>query len=98
MSLLIASTRTLMLTYGIAEDVPNGLTEQFAEAYGLTSRERDIIQIVASSGNLRASADELGISYETLRTHMKHVYEKTNFRTVNDVIQAVRTGDLSNLI
>ena len=26
------------------------------------------------------------------------VFEKTNFRTVNDVIQAVRTGDLSNLI
>ena len=66
--------------------------------YGLTARERHIVQEVASSGNLRASAEALEISYETLRSHMKNVYEKTNFRTLSDVIQAVRTGDLSNLL
>tara|TARA_B100000953_G_scaffold2146_2_gene1859 strand:+ start:918 stop:1994 length:1077 start_codon:yes stop_codon:yes gene_type:complete len=95
---MMAGGRCLLLTFVTTPDVPDELTEQFAAAYGLTARERHIVQEVASSGNLRASAEALEISYETLRSHMKNVYEKTNFRTLSDVIQAVRTGDLSNLL
>ena len=98
MSLLLAGKRQLLLSFGTSRDVPEDLSAQFAEAYGLTGRERDIVHQVTLSGNLRASADKIGISYETARNHLKHVYEKTNFRSLNDVVIAVRTGDLSNLL
>ncbi len=46
-------------------------------AAGLTRREREIMSCVARGLNTAATAEKLGISPWTVRTHLRNIYEKT---------------------
>ncbi len=89
--------RGLLFSFFVGPDLPDATVSEFAGAYGLTARERDMLAVVIATGNLRCSAERAGVSYETVRSHMKSIYEKTSFRTLTGVIQAARSIDLSNV-
>ncbi len=55
--------------------------------YGLTARELDIAVLLSRGQDLRHVADTLGISYNTARCHMRHIYEKTNVHHQGDLIR-----------
>lgn len=44
--------------------------------YELSSREKDILRMMVEGENYKAIADKAYISYETVRTHVKHIYKK----------------------
>lgn len=44
--------------------------------YQLSSREKDILRMMVEGENYKAIADKAFISYETVRTHVKHIYKK----------------------
>lgn len=44
--------------------------------YQLSSREKDILRMMVEGENYKAIADKAYISYETVRTHVKHIYKK----------------------
>ena len=44
--------------------------------YLLSSREKDILRMMVEGENYKAIADKAYISYETVRTHVKHIYKK----------------------
>jgi DNA-binding NarL/FixJ family response regulator len=46
----------------------------------LTSRENQIVALVAGGSTDRIIARDLGISYWTVRTHLDHVFEKLELR------------------
>jgi DNA-binding CsgD family transcriptional regulator len=46
----------------------------------LTSRENQIVALVARGSTDRTIAHDLGISYWTVRTHLDHVFEKLDIR------------------
>lgn len=54
--------------------------------YDLTSRESEILQLLTRGDSNRQIAEKLFISYETVRNHIKHIYEKMH---VNSKSQAV---------
>lgn len=56
------------------------------ETQRLTDREQDILGRLAQGYLIKEIADQLGVSLETVRTHMKHIYEKLH---VNSRTQAV---------
>ena len=57
--------------------IPPAIAVEIAEHRGdheLTDRELDVLQRVAAGRSNKIAADELGISEETVKTHMKSIF------------------------
>jgi integral membrane sensor domain MASE1/DNA-binding CsgD family transcriptional regulator len=52
--------------------------EAFAELYGLTRSELRVLLAMAPGLSVREAADTLGIGDTTAKTHLQHIYSKTN--------------------
>ena len=48
-----------------------------ADNFGLTEREGSVLVLLVGPQTNRAIAAELGITPGTLKTHVRHIYEKT---------------------
>jgi DNA-binding NarL/FixJ family response regulator len=48
----------------------------------LTSREREILQLIAKEFSNRQIADQLFISERTVETHRKNIFRKTNTNSI----------------
>ena len=84
-----ARTRELISAFASVPDEPRH--SQFAEA--LTTREAEVLAHIAHGLSNAEIADTLGLSIETIRTHVKHVYMKTGARDrAHAVIIAYETG------
>ena len=84
-----ARTRDLIAAFAPASSDPPH--QQFAES--LTSREAEVLALVARGLSNAEIAETLGLSIETIRTHVKHVYMKTGARDrAHAVIIAYETG------
>jgi DNA-binding CsgD family transcriptional regulator len=60
--------------------------------YGLTSREAKVFALLARSVSARKAADILGISYNTLKTHLRHIFMKTNTRNQLELARLANRG------
>lgn len=47
----------------------------------LSAREQEILELLSQGKVSKEIADELGISYHTVRVHLKHIYEKLHVRS-----------------
>jgi DNA-binding CsgD family transcriptional regulator len=56
-------------------------------AFHLTPREVDVADLLARGADPACIARTLGISLDTVRTHLKHVYRKTNTHSQCDVVR-----------
>jgi DNA-binding NarL/FixJ family response regulator len=63
--------------------------------YQLTAREKEILQSLSKGNSFKLIAAELGISHETVRTHIKHIYDKLH---VQSQIEAVSKAITERLI
>lgn len=52
----------------------------------LTDREMEVLQTLSKGFSYKMVANELQISIETVRTHVKHVYEKLHVHSVSEAI------------
>ena len=55
--------------------------------FHLTRREADVADLLAHGADPASIARKLGISLDTVRTHLKHVYRKTNTHSQCDVVR-----------
>lgn len=65
---------------------------EIAQDYKLTPREAEILGLIAMGRSAKYIADELMISHNTTRTHIKHVYEKLNIHSKQELIDLVVFG------
>lgn len=80
----------------IARMVISCMHETTAENnYQLTAREKEILQSLSKGNSFKLIAAELGISLETVRTHIKHIYDKLH---VQSQIEAVSKAITERLI
>jgi DNA-binding NarL/FixJ family response regulator len=54
---------------------------------GVTSREREIIQLVAEGRSNKEAASTLGISVKTVESHRANIMRKLQLRTVSDLVR-----------
>lgn len=57
-----------------------------SENYNLSEREKDVLRLLVDGKAYKMISDELGISYETVRTHMKHIYEKLHVASMTEAV------------
>jgi DNA-binding NarL/FixJ family response regulator len=68
--------------------VSPGLTD-----YQLSEREKEILNLMVKGHNFRTIAGLSFISYETVRTHVKHIYKKLHVASRSEaVMKAVQQG------
>ena len=65
-----------------------------SEAFKLSKRETEIVELVAKGLANKEIAADLQISVETVRVHLKHIYEKLHARSRAEVIQKARRKGL----
>jgi two-component system, NarL family, response regulator NreC len=62
----------------------------------LSSRELEIIQLFAEGYNYKEVADKLSISYNTVETHKKNIFEKLEINSIVDLVKyAIKHGIIS---
>ena len=59
----------------------------FAERFRLTPKETRVLQTVVEVGGVPLAADVLGISPETVRTHITKIFDKSGVRRQADLIR-----------
>jgi DNA-binding NarL/FixJ family response regulator len=52
-----------------------------AEGYGLTAREREILELLVEGLTMRTIAGRLAVSYHTIDTHLRNIYDKLHVRS-----------------
>lgn len=78
----LAPTEAVSRIFALAEGdtrVPEGPTnsEALATRFGLTARELEVAELLASGRSARFIQAELNISESTTWTHIRHIYQKT---------------------
>lgn len=61
-------------------------TKAPAKDYFLTNREKEILQLLSKGNSFKLIAAELFISLDTVRTHIKHIYDKLHVRSQGEAI------------
>ena len=56
------------------------------ENYNLSAREKDVLQLLVTGQSYKMIADELCITYDTVRAHMKKIYEKLHVNSMTEVV------------
>ena len=59
------------------------------DLFGLTRRESEVALTIVAGHGLRAAAQQLGIALTTARTHLQHVFEKTNTRRQSELTSLI---------
>jgi DNA-binding CsgD family transcriptional regulator len=67
------------------------LSESFLSAYGITDREREIIEKVVEGKSNATIANELFISLATVKTHLHNIYKKVGVESRYDLLARVRS-------
>jgi len=73
---------------------PRAAQDQLRNLYRLTPAEAAVAMAIARGEGLQAVADELGISLTTARTHLQHVFEKTETRRQAELGRLIATSGL----
>ena len=68
------------------------------QLFGLTRSEARLVQSLAGGASLDEGARQLGISVNTARTHLKHIFHKTGAKRQSELIHQVETGPAAILL
>lgn len=81
------------MSAAIAQKVLRYFSDQAASYpdYGLTNREKQLLKLLVEGFSYKMVAAELLISIDTVRSHIKKVYEKLNVHSVSEAVsKAIR--------
>ncbi|MBK8660099.1 MAG: tetratricopeptide repeat protein [Bacteroidetes bacterium] len=77
----------------LRQQLQAGHTPAVAAQYGLSPREREILQLLVAGNSYKAMAQALRIEYETVRTHLKRLYAKLSVSNNTEAVaKAVKEG------
>ena len=56
------------------------------EDYALTPHETRLLKLLTEGYNYQTAADKLGVSYNTIKFHMRHIYEKLQVHSKSEAV------------
>src|SRR5690606_7126273 len=68
------------------QSVSSLIKPEEAPDYHLTSREKEVLSCLVNGLSYKMIAADLGISYETVRSHVKQIYEKLHVASLTEVV------------
>lgn len=80
------------ITIGDPERLPEATSETLARLYGLTAAEASLAVLLVRGCSPRAAADQLGVTINTVRTHIRHLLLKTGTERLTDLVRRIMSG------
>ena len=68
-----------------SHEVPEDVHNRFAEKYGLTSREKEVLELLMRGRSRTFIRETLFISKGTVDTHINHIYKKAGVRSKEEL-------------
>ncbi len=68
------------------QQIPQHIIPTATPDYQLTPREKEVLACIVNGLAYKMISDQLFISYETVRTHVKHIYEKLQVASLTEVV------------
>lgn len=63
--------------------------QSISEKYSLTERELDVLELLLSGTSNKQIAIELNLGLATIKTHLHHIFQKTNVQTRSELVSTV---------
>lgn len=64
--------------------------------YDLTPHENRLLKLIVEGHNYTTAAEELGVSYNTIKFHMRHIYEKLQVHSKSEAVAKALQNGLVN--
>ena len=64
----------------------------YVDAYGFSKREKDVYMLILQNKSNKEISDELFISNNTVKTHIKNILKKTGCRNKQDLIRSYKSN------
>jgi DNA-binding NarL/FixJ family response regulator len=71
---------------GKLQQIPQHVRPEEAPDYHLTPREKEVLGCIVNGLSYKMIADQLNISYETVRSHVKKIYEKLHVASLTEAV------------
>ena len=71
---------------GKLQQLPQYIKPEQAPDYHLTTREKEVLTCLVNGSSYKMIAADLHISYETVRSHVKKIYEKLHVASLTEVV------------
>jgi DNA-binding NarL/FixJ family response regulator len=68
------------------QQIPQHVRPEEAPDYHLTPREKEVLSCVVEGLGYKMVGDKLNISYETVRSHVKKIYEKLHVASLTEAV------------
>jgi DNA-binding NarL/FixJ family response regulator len=68
------------------QQIPQHVRPEEAPDYQLTPREKEVLTCLVNGQSYKMIAADLNISYETVRSHVKKIYEKLHVASLTEVV------------
>jgi DNA-binding NarL/FixJ family response regulator len=68
------------------QQIPEHVKPPETHDYRLTNREKEVLACMVNGLSYKMIADQLNISYETVRSHVKKIYEKLHVASMTEVV------------
>ncbi len=68
------------------QQIPEHVRPGGAPDYHLTAREKEVLACIVNGLAYKMIADQLNISYETVRSHVKKIYEKLHVASLTEAV------------
>ena len=70
----------------IARKVLNSFQQKTDNQYNLTTKETDVLQLLIKGNSIKIIADELNMAFDTVRSHLKKIYQKLHVNCGKEAI------------
>ena len=71
---------------GKLQQIPQHILPEETPDYRLTPREKEVLSCIVNGLSYKMIADQLNISYETVRSHVKKIYEKLHVASLTEAV------------
>jgi len=70
----------------LQQPMPDEKKETTVENYNLSAREKEILACLVKGMSYKMIAEQCNITYETVRSHMKNIYEKLHVASMTEAV------------
>ena len=85
-------SHAVTIAFADPERAPEPDADLLARLYGLTGREAAVVALLLQGRSPREAADELAMTENTVRTHIRHVFDKTAVERLADLVRLLMQG------
>lgn len=78
---------------GATESTAEQILDRFAERHRLSPREREVVELLSQGRDVPYIEQELVLSKSTVKTHIRHIYEKCQVSSRQDLLDLLHSDE-----